>query len=173
MRLNFFVLMALAFVVISTQCSKRGPSENDPFPALTLAPLSGGSAWSPEMLKGKTTLIQVFAAWCPHCANEMDDLAALKKRFPNLQVIGIFWNDEPANLKPFLQRFGNPYDSIWRDTNDSVNRQLKIPGVPAIYVVDGTGVIRQHYKGALRPEVRDAYLIPYLELQQPKTETIR
>jgi cytochrome c biogenesis protein CcmG/thiol:disulfide interchange protein DsbE len=64
-------------------------------------------------------------------------------------VDGIAIRDTPDALTAFLARNGDPYERIGSDRQSDVQISLGSSGVPETFVIDGHGVIRRQYIGAL------------------------
>jgi len=107
---------------------------NDPLPGLD------GSAPTPlrAAVQG-VTLINFFASWCVPCAQEAPTLAALKAQ--GVRVVGIAWEDDPANTRQFLARYGDPYQTVFVDRSGRVGIDFGVTGVPETYVVAADGRI--------------------------------
>jgi cytochrome c biogenesis protein CcmG/thiol:disulfide interchange protein DsbE len=107
---------------------------NDPLPTLD------GAAPAPlrDAVKG-VTLINFFASWCVPCAEEAPTLAALKAQ--GVRVVGVAWEDDPANTRQFLARYGNPYQTVFVDRSGRVGIDFGVTGVPETYVIGVDGRI--------------------------------
>ena len=127
-------------------------------PALMLTALNDDSSFEADSLKGHVTLLNFFASWCGPCAAEMPELAALKKRFPQLRIEGIAWNDDGQDLKRWVAKHGKPFDKIWLDTSGSAAVSLGVDGIPESFIVDAHGVIRHHVAGPITSELRQEKL---------------
>lgn len=120
-----------------------------PMPGMALAPAatSRPGLSSSDMTNGKPKLVNIFASWCIPCADEAGVLAQIRQR--GVEVDGIALRDQREDLDAFLARNGNPYVRIGGDVTSSVAIALGSTGVPENYIVDGDGIIRHQYIGAL------------------------
>ena len=100
-----------------------------------------------DLASGKPHLLNIFASWCIPCASEGKVLQELQRR--GVTVDGIAIRDTPDALTAFLARNGDPYQRIGSDRQSDVQISLGSSGVPETFVVDGHGVIRRQYIGAL------------------------
>ena len=107
---------------------------NDPLPTLAGAP----PAPMHSAFKG-VTLVNFFASWCVPCAEEAPTLAALKAE--GVRVVGVAWKDDPAKTKAFLERYGNPYETVFVDADGRAGIDFGVTGVPETYLVDAHGRI--------------------------------
>lgn len=147
---------ALAFVLITRQePTLAGAASNEVLPALSVVTLEGNKPWDTAQLRGHVTFINFFASWCAPCAAEMPELSALKKRFPQLKMAGVVWNDKPAATKTFFKQNGNPFTSLWLDPEGSAGISLGIRGIPESFIVDSQGIVRYRLGAMLTPELRE------------------
>ncbi|HXF27047.1 MAG TPA: redoxin family protein [Bryobacteraceae bacterium] len=118
------------------------------FPAFALVDLSG-RRWTQDDLKGKITLINMWATWCGPCTAELPYVQkiqnALKDR-KDIQVITLNVDDNPGLIEPFLkQRSVTSLTVI--PARDFVERTLQINGFPRTWIVDRDGVARREQLG--------------------------
>lgn len=95
---------------------------------------------SADLATGKPHLVNFFASWCVPCAAEAPQLQALVAR--GVPILGIALRDQPADMRDFLTRHGNPYAKIGIDPDSRIQIDFGSSGVPETFVVDGKGVIR-------------------------------
>ncbi len=94
----------------------------------------------------------------------MKKLAKVK----GVEIHGIAWNDRAERITPWLAKHGNPYTKVWMDHSGRAALTAGIRGIPESYLVDGTGRVRLHVRGAISP-VQAARISAILkELQQPE-----
>jgi cytochrome c biogenesis protein CcmG/thiol:disulfide interchange protein DsbE len=120
-----------------------------PVPQFALAPALNNKAGlnSADLAGGRPRLVNMFASWCVPCVGEAPVLAELRHR--GVSIDGIAVRDSPDALNAFLSRNGDPYDRIGIDRQSEVQIAFGSSGVPETFVVDGKGVIRRQYIGAL------------------------
>lgn len=127
---------------------------NKPVPEFTLPPLTGtglpGLA-AADLKGGKPTLVNVWASWCEPCREEHPLLMQLGKR-GDVRLVGINYKDEPENALAFLNTMGQPFAAIGVDEEGRVGVDWGVYGVPETYLVDGKGVIRYKWIGAISAE---------------------
>lgn len=121
----------------------------------------GGIHLSDEDLKGKVSLLNVFASWCTGCRYEHPFLMKLKEdgRIP---VYGINWKDEPGAGAKFLQRLGDPYIKAGDDASGRLGIDMGVTGVPETYVVDREGRVRYRHTGPITEQIWTEILEPML-----------
>ncbi len=148
MRLEIILFVVIGVLLLGAL--RGGQGTGDPFPALSVTLLRNGEAWTEAEVRGHVTLVQVFASWCPHCAHDVGSLMELKRRYPSIRLVGILWNDsDKARITSFLEKYGNPYHSLWKDADSRLAGALRVSGVPLLLVVDHNGIIRGRFDGEI------------------------
>lgn len=164
--MRFLPIMLVLWVVsvFALRLIKPGdtaiPSQlvNRPLPALSLAPALPNK---PGLMTGASTkssprLLNIFASWCIPCGQEAPVLSELKRRGVRIDAIAV--RDRPEAIARFLAEHGNPYDRIGADPRSEAQMMLGSSGVPETFVIDGRGVIRHQYVGALERSNIDGIL---------------
>jgi len=162
--LPVLVFVALAGLFLVQLTSGRNPAElpsvllDKPVPVFRLAPLDGLTAagkpvpgFSNEDLKGRVTIVNVFASWCAPCRQEHPLLVELAKD-PSVRLVGINQKDNPDNARRFLGALGNPYAAVGVDPNGRASIDWGVYGVPETFIVGPDGLIRHKHIGPLTPE---------------------
>ncbi|MFC4174093.1 DsbE family thiol:disulfide interchange protein [Microvirga sp. GCM10011540] len=156
----FAVLAGLFLVRLGGEDPSRLPSAliNKPVPTFSLPPLEGLTAngqpvpgLSNEDLKGRVTVVNVWASWCAPCRQEHPLLVDLAKD-PSIRVVGINQKDDPDNARRFLGSLGNPYAAVGTDRNGRASIDWGVYGVPETFIVGPDGTIRHKHIGPLTPE---------------------
>jgi cytochrome c biogenesis protein CcmG/thiol:disulfide interchange protein DsbE len=111
-------------------------------PSLALPPLEGSNmpALTDAALKGKLTLVNVFASWCVPCRQEHPMLKQLATD-SRLNVVAINYKDRNDNALRFLGELGNPYKAIGVDPNGKAAIDWGVYGIPESYLVGPDGKI--------------------------------
>src|SRR4051812_44618547 len=172
--LIFFVALAAIFLArLHGGDPSKIPSAliGRPAPQPPLPPLpdlvSGGApvpGLDPAALKGKVSIVNVWAPWCVPCHDE-EPLVVELGRDRRFQIIGINYKDGPDNARRFLGRYGNPYDVVGVDGNGRASIEWGVYGVPETFVVGREGnivyklvgpITAQNINAVLRPEIEKA-----------------
>jgi cytochrome c biogenesis protein CcmG/thiol:disulfide interchange protein DsbE len=116
-------------------------------PSLDLPPLEGATfkgapmpALNDTVVKGKLTLVNVWASWCVPCREENPIILELAKD-PRLTVVGINYKDQTDNALRFLGELGNPFSAIGVDPRGKAAIDWGVYGIPESYLVDANGII--------------------------------
>ncbi len=180
-----FVVLAVVFFAALTEGDHSIlPSAllDKPAPEFTLPALAGVTREDKpvpgfshaDLATGEVTVLTVWASNCFVCAQEQPTLMAFKAEH-NIRLFSINYKDEPDAARAFLQRYGNPFDTIGADLSGRVSIDWGVYGTPETFVVDGQGVIRYKYVGALNRNALENGLLPAIEkaqmTSQPKGET--
>jgi cytochrome c biogenesis protein CcmG/thiol:disulfide interchange protein DsbE len=162
----FAALAALFWFRLGSGDPSKIPSAliGRPAPQTTLPPLEGlvaGNAQvpglDPAMLKGKVSVVNVWASWCVPCHDEAPLLTELAKD-KRLQLVGINYKDAPDNARRFLGRYGNPYGIVGVDGNGRAAIEWGVYGVPETFVVGRDGTIVYKLVGPVTADNVDSVL---------------
>lgn len=133
---------------------------NRPFPAFNLPVLTKASLTvNQEDLKGKVSLVNVWATWCPACVVEHPELLNIAGS-REVRLIGINYKDEGAKAREWLVRRNDPYEFNIVDKDGKLGIELGVYGAPETFVVDAGGVIRYRHVGAITAEEWENTLKP-------------
>ncbi|WP_295450564.1 DsbE family thiol:disulfide interchange protein [uncultured Thiodictyon sp.] len=165
----FLALAALLYYGLGLDPSKvPSPLVDKPLPAFQLESLKEpGKTLSSDLLKGKVSLVNVWASWCPSCRQEHAELVRIARE-SGVQVIGFNWKDERAAALEMLQRFGDPYAMSFYDPNNQVGIDLGVYGAPETFVVDAAGIIRHKRIGPIDRKVWENEMLPVIQQHGPK-----
>ena len=104
--------------------------------------------FSNQDLKGKYSLINVFASWCVSCVAEHNLLMELSRK-NSINIYGVAWRDINQNTKNYLTKNGNPYLKIGVDGKGIFSKILSVNGTPESFIVNDQGRIIYYQKGAI------------------------
>jgi cytochrome c biogenesis protein CcmG/thiol:disulfide interchange protein DsbE len=126
-------------------------------PGLDGAPgITGAELQSPK----QPMLVNFFASWCVPCMEEAGVLKEIVRQ--GLPIWGITYKDAPDATQAFLAKNGNPYARIAVDRPGRVAINWGVYGVPETYFIDGGGIVRWRFAGALTDDVVQRDLVPLL-----------
>ncbi|MFP1630635.1 DsbE family thiol:disulfide interchange protein [Zhengella sp. ZM62] len=133
-------------------------------PATDLPPLEGVDlpGFSTESLKGKVSLVNVWASWCVPCRQEHPLLMDLAKdgRFG---IVGLNYKDKPGQARAFLADLGNPFTMLGVDQTGRAAINWGVYGVPESYLIGKDGTILWKQTGPFTPESVRNGLLPEIE----------
>lgn len=133
-------------------------------PSLTLPPLEGSNtaALTDAAMKGKLTLVNVFASWCVPCRQEHPILKELAND-SRLNIVGINYKDRNDNALRFLGELGNPYKAIGVDPSGKAAIDWGVYGIPESYLVGPDGTILYKKVGPFDERSLTQDLMPAIE----------
>ena len=167
--LAIFGVLCVFLAIGLTKDPRQVPSPfiGKPAPAFTLAKLHEPDVkFSPEEMKGKVWLLNVWASWCVSCRVEHPLLVELanSKAVP---IVGLNYKDKTDEGLAWLARHGDPYTLSVVDADGRVGIDWGVYGVPETFVVDKAGVIRHKHIGPVTSEALQQTILPLVrKLQQ-------
>jgi cytochrome c biogenesis protein CcmG/thiol:disulfide interchange protein DsbE len=112
-------------------------SGNDVTLAITGQTLDG-SAFDSAQYAGRPVVVNFFASWCPPCNAEAPDLAAFAKAHPGVAFVGVDVNDQLADAKAFVAKYGLSYPIVY-DGQGELGQRYGVDGIPTTMFFDKTG----------------------------------
>jgi cytochrome c biogenesis protein CcmG, thiol:disulfide interchange protein DsbE len=114
---------------------------------------------SPNQMRGKVWLLNVWGSWCPACREEHPFLMEIA-RTGAVPIYGLSWKDQREDALAVLNDLGDPYVLNMSDFDGRVAIDYGITGAPETYLIDKNGVIRYKEPGQLTPEIMDEKILP-------------
>ncbi|HEX8987991.1 MAG TPA: DsbE family thiol:disulfide interchange protein [Rhodocyclaceae bacterium] len=170
MKAKFLIPLALFVVLVGFLAVglNRDPREvpsplvGKAAPAFRVPQLdAAGKTFSPEDMKGKVWLLNVWASWCVSCREEHPLLVEFS-RSQETPLIGLDYKDKREDGLGVLVRAGNPYSITAFDGDGRVGIDYGVYGVPETYVIDKAGVIRYKQIGPITREALDKKILPLI-----------
>lgn len=166
MRYIIPLVLFLGLVVFLAIGLRRDPHEvpsplvNKPAPAFRLAQLKEPSkTFSPEDMRGKVWLLNVWASWCFSCREE-HPLLLQAARAGSIPIYGLNYRDKREDALPWLSELGDPYVLSVSDLDARVGMDYGVYGAPESYLIDRNGVIRFKQIGPITPDVWEKTILP-------------
>lgn len=118
--------------------------------------------FSPNEMKGKVWLFNVWASWCESCKDEHPLLVELaqKKLVP---IYGLDYKDKREDAQAWLNEAGNPYTLVASDADGRVGINYGVYGVPETYVIDKQGIIRYKQIGPVTLDNLKQTILPLVQ----------
>ena len=117
---------------------------------------------SDAQLRGAPYLLNVWGSWCPTCRDEHPVISRFAET-KRVRVIGYDWKDDRNDALRWLEQLGNPYMVVLADEEGRTAMDWGIAAAPETFLVDGSGIVRWKYSGAITQDVIDQQLLPALE----------
>ena len=155
--------LLVALLAIGLSLNPRevpSPLVGKPAPAFALPRLDQpGEKLSPEALRGKVWVLNVWASWCAPCREELPVLLALAKT-KTVPIYGLNYKDRRDEALGLLKTYGDPYVASAVDADGRVGIDYGVYGVPETYVIDQAGVIRLKHIGPVTRETVEKKIVP-------------
>jgi cytochrome c biogenesis protein CcmG, thiol:disulfide interchange protein DsbE len=153
----------VAFLLVGLRRDPRevpSPLVNKPAPAFQLPQLHNpAKIFSPQEMRGKVWLLNVWATWCVACREEHPWLMEYAKSGA-LPIYGLDYRDDRAAALQLLDESGNPYVLSASDTDGRVGIDFGVYGAPESFLIDRNGVIRFKQIGPITPDVWREKILP-------------
>jgi cytochrome c biogenesis protein CcmG/thiol:disulfide interchange protein DsbE len=160
----FIVLVALLAVGLNLNPREvPSPLIGKPAPDFTVPQLhDADKTFSPQEMRSKVWLLNVWASWCVSCRDEHPLLVELAKT-GIVPIVGLDYKDKREDGQRWLARFGNPYQITAYDADGRVGIDYGVYGVPETYLIDKAGVIRYKQIGPITPEALEKKILPLVQ----------
>ena len=123
-------------------------------PSWTLTTLDG-ERLSSDDLAGRPYVLNFWASWCiPACVDEHPVLAAAHDAAGgDVTIVGVLYQDEPADAEAFLTRYGDAGYPHAVDEGGRLAIEYGVTGPPETFFVDAHGIVRDKQFGPLSDEL--------------------
>jgi thiol-disulfide isomerase/thioredoxin len=115
-------------------------------------PVVGGGTSSLSAERGKVVLVNFWATWCEPCKSEMPGLQQLADELRGRPFVlySVDLQEEAAQVEAFQRDYKlNLYAVL--DQDGDVTRAYGVRALPATFLIDQQGVLRQQRLGPLLP----------------------
>jgi cytochrome c biogenesis protein CcmG/thiol:disulfide interchange protein DsbE len=117
---------------------------------------------TPEDMRGKVWLLNVWASWCAACRQEHPLLVEFARR-NIVPIVGLSYKDQREAGLAWLKELGDPYLLSAFDLDGRVGIDYGVYGVPETFLIDKAGIIRYKHIGPLTPEALEKNLLPKIK----------
>jgi cytochrome c biogenesis protein CcmG/thiol:disulfide interchange protein DsbE len=128
-------------------------------PSWSLITLDGEMLSSAD-LAGRPYVVNFWASWCiPACVDEHPVLAAAQEEYGDaVTLVGVLYQDDPADARGFLDRYGDAGYPHLADERGSLAIEYGVTGPPESFFVDAAGVVRARQWGPLTMQAMAEHL---------------
>ncbi|MEM7282307.1 MAG: DsbE family thiol:disulfide interchange protein [Pseudomonadota bacterium] len=116
---------------------------------------------SDDLLKGRVSLVNVWATWCVGCRQEHEMLVDIA-RSNVVPIIGLNWKDDRGQAIKWLNRLGDPYEKTAFDAEGRVAIDWGVYGAPETFLVDANGVVRHKLIGPMNKDIWETQFLPVI-----------
>jgi cytochrome c biogenesis protein CcmG, thiol:disulfide interchange protein DsbE len=169
--LPFVIFIILAtFLFVGLNLNPRevpSPLVGKPAPEFSLPQLHNpNKQFSPQEMKGKVWLFNVWASWCVSCEAEHPLLIELARQ-KIVPIVGLDYKDKRQAALVWLEGRGDPYVLTVSDVEGRTGIDYGVYGVPETYVIDKQGLIQYKQIGPVTAEnLREKILPLVAELEK-------
>jgi len=135
-------------------------------PEARFATLAGESFVTSE-LRGKVTVVNFWATWCPECVKEMPAMIGAYRRYAprGYEMIAVAVRDQPESVASFTRRSALPF-KVAVDRGGEIAKQFgNVRITPTTFVIDRKGRLLKRYIG--EPEWNDFNRVVEKALAEP------
>ena len=164
-----FLAIALLLGVGLTLDPRNLPSAliNKPAPTFNLELLANpNETISPNDLKGKRWMLNVWASWCVGCRVEHPILNEIANN-TDIYMVGLNYKDDPSDARQWLADRGDPYDKIPMDIAGNAGIDWGVYGVPETFVIDEDGIVIYKHTGPLDASSVEEILSLFSTVKEP------
>ena len=150
MKLGLLALLAAGTLAIGAAAATR------PAPRIVGEDPITGRQVSLAAYKGRIIVVNVWASWCTGCQYEHAPLLAFSKRHPDVQMIGIDYDDVRAKARAKYKAWKWTWPIVW-DPKGKWRDALRAPGLPTTIFINqkhqivggivGAGTLKQFEDG--------------------------
>ncbi len=120
-------------------------------------------------LVGEVALVNVFGSWCVACLQEHPTLMDLARE-DSVKIVGVNWRDDQQDALDWLEKHGDPYDTIIFDAESDLVIEIGVTGAPETFVLDPSGRIRYKQIGPITQDVWEETIQPVIAAIQQELE---
>lgn len=156
-------LVAVLFVGLGKDPAEiKSPLIGKPAPEFALKAVGSGQTIDIAALRGKPVVLNFWATWCAPCYQEHPVLVQNAKVIPQVQFIGVVFNDTEDKINAFLRERGSAYPTLL-DEQGKTAIAYGVGGVPETYFLNRQGVIVAKFTGPMTTEILQANVAKALQ----------
>ncbi|EEF22070.1 Thiol-disulfide oxidoreductase resA, putative [Ricinus communis] len=117
-------------------------------PASVLSRLDGQPVALADF-RGKPTVVNFWATWCPPCQKEMPAMAQVQRQRPDVNFVFVNQGESPQVIQGFLQAGRLALNNVLLDPAQATARGFSVMGYPTTLFFDATGKLVYQHMGPL------------------------
>jgi cytochrome c biogenesis protein CcmG, thiol:disulfide interchange protein DsbE len=126
-------------------------------PPFVLREVGSGKSLSLDEFRGKPVVLNFWATWCGPCYEEHPVLVSNARSLPQVQFLGVVFQDSEDKIQRFLDDRGRAYPTVIDDAGKTAIA-YGVGGVPETFFLDASGRIVAKYTGPLTTETLQSNL---------------
>src|SRR6266849_5962683 len=154
------ILTVIGFVFLGLLgMAGRPPLVGSPAPEIALKDLQGQEVRLSD-LHGRVVLLNFWATWCKPCKEEMPAMQASydKLRDQGFVVLAVNELEDVEKVAEHIRTHRHTF-LVVMDHDNRVANQYGVVGLPASFLIDRQGIVREHIFGNLLTEERISELV--------------
>jgi cytochrome c biogenesis protein CcmG/thiol:disulfide interchange protein DsbE len=113
-------------------------------------------------LRGRVSLLNVWATWCVGCRQEHETLNKIAD-LDDVPIFGLNWKDDAQQASAWLAELGNPYVATAVDADGKVAIDWGVYGAPETFLIDANGIIIYRHISPLTMEIWQTEFVPRIK----------
>lgn len=118
-----------------------------PAPGFDLPSGIGGPHSRLADLAGRVVIVEFWAPWCGPCKYALSSRNELKKRHPDVEVLGISIESDPKGMQQVASDLGLSLPLVYDPYGETARYQMHVHGIPFTYVLDRRSIVRFIHEG--------------------------
>jgi peroxiredoxin len=158
MKRVLFLIVIVASLLGFYGMAGRPPLVGSPAPEIALQDLQGHEVRLSDF-RGKVVLVNFWATWCKPCKEEMPAMQAVydELRDQGFVVLAVNELEDVEKVAEHIRTHRHTF-LVVMDHDNRVANQYGVVGLPASFLIDRQGIVREHVFGSLLTEERIADL---------------
>ncbi|MHA2496191.1 MAG: TlpA family protein disulfide reductase [Candidatus Hodarchaeales archaeon] len=150
LRKAIFWSLLFIFVAFIIHARTSSPAASITAPDFSLRNIRTNSQTSLSSFQGKVVLLDFWATWCQPCEITIPVLQEVDATFGSeFQLISIgITNEADQTILDFISEKGMTWVVLKDGADDPTAKTYGVSGIPAFFLIDETGDIRQTHQGA-------------------------
>ncbi len=112
-----------------------------PLPEIDLIPmqLDVSAPENLDLYKGKVTVVNLWASWCPPCRREMPAFKQVQSTRSDVNIVFANQGEELSEIQKYLMDENLELDNMWRDPQMQLGQAVRSRGLPTTLFLDEQG----------------------------------
>lgn len=110
-------------------------------------------------LRGRISLLNVWATWCVGCRQEHETLMQIAAS-SGVPIFGLNWKDDANEALLWLERLGDPYVATGFDADGRAAIDWGVYGAPETFLIDADGTVLYKHIAPLTMEIWETDFVP-------------